>query len=158
MSSKRRIDGSREAVAIDRQRAACRNLIGVGAAHDQGVQLAQLGMKQADSIVRRVIGAERIGTNEFGEAVGAMSVRGADRPHFMEHDVHTGVGDLPSGFGACKASANDVNGIRGRSLVFICHGLTTRAHRRQVQRARPFTGTIEDLSTRQRPREAGVIR
>jgi len=55
---KRRADRCGKAVAIHRQRAASRHLIGVGAAHDEGVQLAEFSMQQADSVVGSVVGTE----------------------------------------------------------------------------------------------------
>ena len=65
-------DGGGKSVAVDRQRAAGRHLIGVGGAHDQRAQPAHFGMQQPDRIVGGIIGAERIGADQFGKAVGAM--------------------------------------------------------------------------------------
>ena len=32
-------------------------------------------------------------------------------PHLVQHDRHAGAGDLPGGFRAGEAAANDVNGL-----------------------------------------------
>jgi hypothetical protein len=62
---------------------------------------------------------ERVGANEFGEAVGLVG-RGFDhRAHFMEHDVTAGVGELQGGFAAGEPRANHVNfGHPGKSSDF----------------------------------------
>ena len=76
-------DGGGKSVAVDRQRAAGRHLVGVGRAHDQRAQPAHFGVQQADRVVGGVVGAERVGADEFGETVGAVRlghpVRGASR-------------------------------------------------------------------------------
>ena len=53
-------NGSRKAVAIDRQRAASRHLVGVGRAHDQRAEPAHFGVQQPDRIVGGIIGTEGI--------------------------------------------------------------------------------------------------
>ena len=58
--------GGREAVAVDRQRAAGRNLVRVSGAHDQRIQPAQFLVQQADCVVAGIIGAERVRADEFG--------------------------------------------------------------------------------------------
>ena len=63
----RRRDRGGKAVAVDRQRAAGRHLIGVGRAHDQRAEPAHLLVQQADRVVLLVVGAERIGADQFGE-------------------------------------------------------------------------------------------
>ncbi len=40
-----------------------------------------------------------------------MRVGRAGRPHLMQHDIHAGVGDLPRGFGACEAAADDMDDV-----------------------------------------------
>ena len=76
-------DGGGKSVAVDRQRAAGGNLVGVGGAHDQRAQPAHFGVQQPDRVVGGVVGAEGIGADQFGQAVGAMGfrhpVRGASR-------------------------------------------------------------------------------
>ncbi|MGY4333133.1 hypothetical protein ACVWWG_007550 [Bradyrhizobium sp. LB7.2] len=111
-------DGRGEAVAIDRQRTAGGHLVGVGRTHDQRVEAAHLGMKQADGVVGGIIRAERVGADELGKSVGAVCLGHAGRPHLVQHHGHAGFGHLPGGFGAGKACADDVHGIGLGS----CHG------------------------------------
>jgi hypothetical protein len=51
-------DGSGKSVAVDRQRAAGRNLVGVGGAHDQRAQPAHFGVQQPDRVVGGVVGTK----------------------------------------------------------------------------------------------------
>ena len=107
-------DRGRKAVAIDRQRAAGGHLVGVGRAHDQRAQPAHFGMQQADRIVGGVVGAERIGADQFGEAVGAVRLGHPVRAHLVQHHADAGIGDLPGGFRAGEAGADDMDGVRGK--------------------------------------------
>ena len=99
-----------KAVAVDRQRAAGRHLVGVGRAHDQRAERAHLAVQQADRVVLGVVGAERVGADEFGEALGLVRGGGARRAHLVQHDRDAGVGDLPGGLAAGEAAADDVHG------------------------------------------------
>ena len=90
-------DGGGKAVAIDRERAAGRDLIGVGRAHDQRAEPAHLLVQKADGVVFLVVGAERIGADELGERVGLVGGGRADWPHFVQHHRHAARGDLPGG-------------------------------------------------------------
>src|SRR6185437_6119230 len=49
-------NGGRKPVAIDRQCATGRNLVGVGGAHDQRAEATHFGMQQPHGIVGGVIG------------------------------------------------------------------------------------------------------
>ena len=80
-------DGRGKSVAVDCQRAAGRNLIGVGGAHDQRTQPAHFGVQQPDRIVGGIIGAKRIGADEFSEAVGAMRLGHPVRAHLVQDDA-----------------------------------------------------------------------
>ena len=62
--------GVGKAVPIDRQRAAGRQLVLVGRAHDQRTAAPHLLMQQADGILLVVVGAEAVGADQLGEAVG----------------------------------------------------------------------------------------
>ena len=53
------------------------------------------------------VALERVAADEFGEAVGLVRVRGADRAHFVESYVEAALGELPCGFGSGEASADD---------------------------------------------------
>ena len=113
--------GLREAVPVHGQGAARRNLACVAAAHDDRSALAQLVMQQADSRGLVIIGAEGIGTDQFGEAAGLVGVGATDGAHLVQHDRHAGTGDLPSGFRPGEAAANDVDGIN------VAHGRRLKA-------------------------------
>ena len=60
--------------------------------------------------VEGVVRAQRIGAHEFGKAVGAMGFGHPDRAHLMQDDAQARLGDLPGGFRAGKARADDVHG------------------------------------------------
>ena len=70
-------------------------------------------MKQADRIGGRVIRAEGIGTDEFGQPVGLMRLRAAHGPHLVQDDGNAGFRRLPCCFRAGKSAANDVDGFDG---------------------------------------------
>ncbi len=110
MTVQRRGDGVREAVAIDRERAAGRHLIGVGRAHDQRAEAAHFLVQQADGVVFGVVGAERVRADEFREAVGLVRFGLARRAHFVQHHGDAAAGDLPGGFGTGEAAADHMNG------------------------------------------------
>ena len=63
----RRRHGGGKALAVDRERAAGRHLVGVAAAHDQRAEPAHLLVQQADRVGLAVVGAERIGADELGQ-------------------------------------------------------------------------------------------
>ena len=113
-------DGGGKSVAVHRQRAAGRHLIGVGGAHDQRAQPAHFGVQQPDRVVGGVVGAERIGADEFGEAVGAVGLGHPAGAHLVQHDADARLGDLPGGFRAGEAGADDMYGF-GRGFD-ACHG------------------------------------
>ena len=102
--------GGREAVAVHRQRAAGGHLVGVGRSHDQRAEPAHFGVQQADGIVGGIVGAEGIGADELGQALGAVRLGHPLRAHLVQHHANAGIGDLPGGFRAGKARADDVHG------------------------------------------------
>jgi len=116
MSGERRRDGRREGVTVDRQRAAGRHLVGIGGPHDQRSEAAHLGVQQADRIGGGIVGAERVGADELGQAVGPVGRGGVDGPHLVDHHGNTAGGDLPSGFAAGESAADDVNGLHGPDI------------------------------------------
>ena len=83
----------------------------VAGAHDQRAGKPHLGMQQPDRIGLGVVGAEGVGADQLGEAVGLVRLGAAHRAHFVQHDRHAGFGDLPCGFRAGKAAADDVDGL-----------------------------------------------
>ena len=113
-------DGGGKSVAVDRQCAAGRNLIGVGGAHDQRAQPAHFGVQQSDRVVGGIVGAKRVGAHEFGEAVGAVRFGHPVGPHLVQDHRDAGIGDLPGRFRAGEARADDMHGFRGR--LDACHG------------------------------------
>ena len=58
MAIERPGNSSGKSVTVHGQCAAGRNLIGIGSAHDEGVQAPHFGMEQPDRVVGSVIGAE----------------------------------------------------------------------------------------------------
>ncbi|MCY1556868.1 hypothetical protein D9M68_936650 [compost metagenome] len=111
MALDRRGDGSREAVPIDGQRTASRQFVLVGRAHDDRAAAAHFFMQEANGVMLVVVRAEAVGTNQFGETVGAVRVGGAHRTHFVNDDLGAGLSRLPCGLGAGETAANDMNGF-----------------------------------------------
>ena len=104
---------SEKAVAVDRERAAGRHLMGVGAAHDNRAHRPHLAMQDADGVGRGVVGAERVRADELGEAAGVMGGRSAHGAHFVKHDGNAGLGRLPRRLRAGEAAADDVDRTHG---------------------------------------------
>ena len=105
----RRRDLRGKAVAVDGERAAGGQLVGIGGAHDQRAAAAHFGMQHADRAALGIVGAERVRTDELGELSGFMNRRGVKRPHFMQHHGHAVARQLPRRFRARKSAADDVN-------------------------------------------------
>ncbi len=110
LAFERRGDRGGKAVTIDRERAARRQLVGIGGVHHQRAEPAHLGMKEADGAAVRVIGAERVRADELGELPGFMHGSRAHRAHLMQHHGHAATRDLPGGLGTGKAAADHVDG------------------------------------------------
>ena len=106
------LDGGREAVTVDGQRAAGRQLVGVGRAHDQRAGAAHLLVQEADGVVDGIVGAEGVGADEFGEIFREMRLGAAHRPHLVQHDGHAGRRKLPRCLRAREAAAHDVHCVR----------------------------------------------
>ena len=77
-------------VAVDRERAAGRHLMGVALRHDERAEAAHLLVQQADRVGLGVVRAERVGADELGEAVGLVGVGAADGPHLVQDDRNAG--------------------------------------------------------------------
>ena len=111
MGGDRRRDGRRKAAAVDGERAASRQFMRVGGAHDQGVEPAHLLDAACRWRWRRGRRRETNWSRQFGEV--ARSVRRRLPrlgPHLMQHDGHAAAGDLPRGLRAGEAAADDVDG------------------------------------------------
>jgi hypothetical protein len=109
--------GGRETVAVDRKRSAGGNLIGVRRTHHQRTRLTQLVVQEADSIRLAVVRPEAVGADELGQLLGAVRGGCADGAHFMKHDRNPALRDLPGGFRAREAPANDMDCLVHRGLV-----------------------------------------
>ncbi|MCY1239343.1 hypothetical protein D9M72_521350 [compost metagenome] len=107
-------------MTIDGERAAGRNLVGIGGLHDQRAGKAHFRMQNADRIAGRIIRAERIGTDEFGKAVGLVRVGAAHAAHLVQNDRDAGLGNLPGSLRTGKAAADDMDGGVGRGV--FAHG------------------------------------
>jgi hypothetical protein len=85
--------------------------VGVAVRHDERAEAAHLLMQEADRIRFGVVRAEGVGADELRETVGLVGIGAAHRAHLVEHHGHTGLRDLPGGFGAREPAADDVNGF-----------------------------------------------
>ena len=94
-SLQRARDVRREMIAIDRQRAAGGQLVGVAGGHDQRAGAAHLLMQQADRVGGGIVGAERVGADQLGEAVGLVRLGAAIGAHLVQDDGNAGLRDLP---------------------------------------------------------------
>ena len=109
-----RLDRGGEAVAVDRERAARRQLVRVGGAHDQRAAAPHLLVQQADGVVLGIVGAERVGADQLGQP----SVRCASVPRSGRiscSTTGTPAGRLPGRLAAGEAAADDVDGRRAFS-------------------------------------------
>ena len=103
-----------EGIAVDRQGVAAGNARAMGDANQQGIQAPQLLLEQPGGgwpLVR----LQRVAANQLSKAVGAMRPRLADGTHFVEDDGEARAGNLPCGFAACQACADDMD---GRQVLF----------------------------------------
>ncbi len=78
----RRRNRSGETVAIDGERAAGRQLVAIGCAQHQRIEPAHFGMQKADGAAFGIVGAERIGADQFGELSGLVHGGRAQRAAF----------------------------------------------------------------------------
>ena len=98
---------------------------------------AHLAVDDADRVVQRVVGAERIGADELGEALGAVRFGAAQRAHFVQDDGNVGLGDLPSRLAAGEAAADDVNGAHEGLSQSRAASSTAGGAGRRSKRKRP---------------------
>ncbi len=68
-------------------------------------------MEEPDRIRLGIVGAEGIGADELGEALGLVGVGAAEGPHLVEDDRNAGLRDLPGCLRSREAAADDVNGL-----------------------------------------------
>ncbi len=120
----------RKAVAIDRECAAGRHFMRIGGGEDERVEPPHLTMQDADRARLRIVGAERIGADEFSEIAGLMRGRHADGAHFVQYDGQAVARDLPGRLRSCQSRADDVDGAahrRGSTSVFVRPSLAVRS-------------------------------
>jgi len=117
MRFERRRHGVGEAVAVDRERAARGHLVRVARRHDQRAEPAHLLVQQADRVRVGVVGPERVGADQFGQAPGLVGLGHPLRPHLVQHDGQSALRDLPGGFRTGEAAADDVNGFHGLRIL-----------------------------------------
>ncbi len=116
-------DRGRKAIAVHGQGAARRHLVGVRLAQDQRTAAAHLRVQEPDGVIGPIVGPERVGTDQFGQVAALVGGGAAVRAHLVQHGVGAGLGDLPGGFAAGQAAANDMNGGVGHGAVIIPGGL-----------------------------------
>jgi len=95
--------------AIDGEGASGGNLVSVGGFNDDRPELAQFFVEESGGAIAG-LGAEGVGTDQFGEffgMVGGTSLKGA---HFVKHHGDASPGNLPGGFGSGESAADDVDG------------------------------------------------
>ena len=110
-------DGGRKAMPVHRQGAAGRQLVSIGGFQDQRAGPAHFLMQQAHRIVGPIIGTERVGADQFGQAVGLVGKGGFDGPHFMQHHVQPGLSRLPGSFRPGQPAADYVNFFHGGTSI-----------------------------------------
>jgi hypothetical protein len=69
-------------------------------------------VQQPDRVIGSIVGAKRIGTHEFGKAIGAMGLGHSVRAHFVEDNVNPCIRCLPGRFRAREAAADDMHGLK----------------------------------------------
>ena len=102
-----------EAVAVNRQGAAGRNLVAAGGGHDERAGASHLLVQESDGVLHLVIRAEGVRADEFGQALRLVGVGADGRAHFVQHDRHAGAGGLPGGLRSGHAAADDVDWLHG---------------------------------------------
>ena len=79
-------------------------------------------MDEADGVMFVIIGAERVGADEFGGVAGFVCGGAALWAHFVQDDFNpiwrAEVGRLPCGFATCEPCADDVEFV-----ACIAHGV-----------------------------------
>ena len=75
----------REMIAVDRQRPAGRELVGIAGGHDQRARAPHLLVQQAHRVGLGIVGAERVGADELGEPVRLVRLGLPQGPHLVQH-------------------------------------------------------------------------
>src|SRR3546814_11702317 len=78
-------------------------------------------MEQADGVAVAIVAAKAVRAHHFGERVALMRGRHvAASAHFGEADAIARLGELPGGFGAREAAADDVNVVAHLPFPLTC--------------------------------------
>ncbi len=141
---------SREAVAIDRERAARRQLMRVASRHDQRPRAAHLLMQQADGVVGPIVGTKRVRTDQLGQILGLVGLGHAHRTHFVDDDRHARRRDLPRGFRAGESPAYNMQWSFFQHHLIFCGQL-------RPMRDIGFSGRIIDFWNRVRGGARGTV-
>ena len=127
-------DRGGESVAINRERAARRHLVGVGAGHDQGIHPPHFKMHKADGVCAGFVRSEGVGAYKLGERAGLVRGGGAQWPHLVQDCRHARLRELPGGFAAREAAPHHMHrGERGGRAV----GLIEFHFQPQMRLSRP---------------------
>ena len=111
----RGLDRAGEAVPVHGQRRARRQLVRIARGHDQRAQPAHLRVQEADRVVERIIGAERVGADQLGQPAGLVRLGRAHRAHLVHHDRDAGARRLPGGLAAGQTAADHMDGRHGNA-------------------------------------------
>ncbi len=98
----------RKPLAVNRQCRARGDAMRVGGAHHQRTEPPHLFLQQPDGVIQ-LVAAKRVGTDQFGEAVGLVDGGGSRGPHLVHDDAYAERGRLPGRFASGQAAADDVN-------------------------------------------------
>src|SRR6185503_18510876 len=109
-------DQRREAVAVDRQRAARRHRRGAGGGDHQRAEGLHLALEQAGRVLR-LVAAQRVAADELGEGGGRVRRRRPYRPHLVQHHRHAAAGELPGALAAGEAAAHHLH-RRGHAVYY----------------------------------------
>jgi len=69
--------------------------VGIGGTEDERAGAAHLLVQQTDGVVLGIVGAQRIGADQFRQRIGLMRLGAAQRAHLVQHHAHAGLGRLP---------------------------------------------------------------
>ncbi len=100
-----------EALPVDGERAAGRQLVAVGGGEDQGAAAPHLLMQQAHGIARGIVGPEGVGADQLRQPVGAMGLGRAQGTHLVQDDRQAGPCELPGRLAAGEPPAHDMDRI-----------------------------------------------
>ena len=98
-----------ETVAVDRQRAAGRQLVGVGRAHHQRVEPAHFGMQQADGVMRRCRRSGTSWSRRVRRSCPVLCTAVARTGRISCSTTGTPARKLPGRLGTREAAADDMN-------------------------------------------------